>query len=82
MCLGSSKPASPPPPPVMPPPPKPAAPPPPPTPAPEPLQTQGARPSLRTGGTKRATQSREKTTAGSLRSGLNINTGSEGGLNV
>lgn len=82
MCLGTPKPPTPPPPPMMPPPPKPQAPPPPPAPAPQALQPQAARPTLRTGATKRSTSGRERTSTSSLRSGLNINTGSDGGLNV
>jgi hypothetical protein len=82
MCMGS-RPSTPTAPKVMvaPPPPAPA-PPPPPAPAPKPIQEPGAKPSLRIGSSKASETRRKKTTAGSLRTGLNINTGGEGGLNV
>lgn len=82
MCVGGGGSApSPPKPPILPPPPKPQPPPPAPAPPPAPLQPQGAKPSLRVGGSRTAKETRARTTSSSLRSSLNINTGGEGGLN-
>jgi hypothetical protein len=85
MCLGSSPKASAPSQPKMvapPPPPAPVPPPTPPAPAPKALQETGSQPKLQMGSTRTSQSGRKKTTAGSLRTGLNINTGGDGGLNV